>query len=113
MVAKEIGLVTSNADLFRALCKLGERLVGLHLREQVGKLLPAFNVKGNNLVEKILNLSRRNLNRFTKILTISQYYLSLCFCVRTPIISTTDMGEERALYFLLNTLPILDRIHEG
>src|SRR6266487_3638370 len=45
--------LTSNADLFRQLCKLGERLVELHLMEQFGTVLPTYPEEGNNKVEKI------------------------------------------------------------
>jgi predicted helicase len=45
--------LTSNADLFRQLCKLGERLVELHLMEKFGKVLPKYPIKGNDLVAKI------------------------------------------------------------
>jgi predicted helicase len=45
--------LTSNPNLFRALCERGERLVRLHLMEQFGKALPAYPVEGNNIVEKI------------------------------------------------------------
>jgi predicted helicase len=31
--------LTASADLFRALCQLGQRLVALHLMEQFGKVL--------------------------------------------------------------------------
>jgi len=52
--------LTSNADLFRELCKLGERLVGLHLMEKFGKTMPKYPVKGNDMVEKIEYLEPRN-----------------------------------------------------
>jgi predicted helicase len=45
--------LTTNANLFRALCERGERLVRLHLIEQFGKALPAYPTEGNNIVEKI------------------------------------------------------------
>ena len=45
--------LTSNADLFRELCRLGERLVGLHLMEIFGRAVPKFPAKGNDMVEKI------------------------------------------------------------
>jgi len=45
--------LTSNADLFRALCGLGERLVGLHLMEKAGKITTRYPEPGNNGVEKI------------------------------------------------------------
>ncbi|HXL36854.1 MAG TPA: type ISP restriction/modification enzyme, partial [Ktedonobacteraceae bacterium] len=52
--------LTSNADLFRELCKLGERLVGLHLMEKFGKAMPKYPVKGNDMVEKIEYLEPRD-----------------------------------------------------
>jgi predicted helicase len=45
--------LTSNVDLFRALCELGERLVGLHLMEKYGRAAPNFPEKGNDTVEKV------------------------------------------------------------
>lgn len=45
--------LTANADLFRALCRLGERLVGLHLMEKIGKITTRYPELGNNRVEKI------------------------------------------------------------
>jgi Type ISP C-terminal specificity domain len=45
--------LTSNVDLFRQLCKLGERLVGLHLMEQHGTALPMYPEEGNDKVEKV------------------------------------------------------------
>ncbi|GAC1655287.1 MAG: hypothetical protein NVS4B12_27670 [Ktedonobacteraceae bacterium] len=50
----------SNAALFRELCKLGERLVGLHLMEQFGKAVPNYPEPGNNVVEKIEYLVPRD-----------------------------------------------------
>jgi predicted helicase len=52
--------LTSNADLFRGLCKIGDRLVGLHLMEQFGKAIPTYPVEGNHLVEKIEYLEPHN-----------------------------------------------------
>ncbi len=52
--------LTSNTDLFRELCSLGERLVGLHLVEKFGKALPKYPAKGNNLVEKVEYLEPKN-----------------------------------------------------
>ncbi len=45
--------LTSNTNLFRALCKFGERLVALHLMEQFGANLPTYPIDGNNMVEKV------------------------------------------------------------
>lgn len=45
--------LTSNVDLFRVLCGLGERLVGLHLMEQFGKAMPGYPVGGGHVVDKI------------------------------------------------------------
>ncbi|HWS84005.1 MAG TPA: type ISP restriction/modification enzyme, partial [Ktedonobacteraceae bacterium] len=45
--------LTSNADLFRELCQLGDRLVGLHLMEKFGKITTRYPVSGNDVVEKI------------------------------------------------------------
>ncbi len=45
--------LTSNANLFCELCKLGERLVRLHLMEQSGQAMPKYPESGTNVVEKI------------------------------------------------------------
>ena len=45
--------LTSNTELFRQLCQLGERLVGLHLMEQFGKVTTRYPEKGNDMVEKV------------------------------------------------------------
>ncbi|MBV8822947.1 MAG: hypothetical protein JO123_09175, partial [Ktedonobacteraceae bacterium] len=45
--------LTSNRDLFRQLCGIGERLVGLHLMEQLGSATPQYPVAGNDVVEKV------------------------------------------------------------
>lgn len=45
--------LTSNTDLFRELCKLGGRLVGLHLMEQFGEITTRFPEGGSSLVEKV------------------------------------------------------------
>jgi len=45
--------LTSKADLFYELCKLGDRLVGLHLMEKFGKITTRYPVSGNDVVEKI------------------------------------------------------------
>ena len=45
--------LTSNLDLFRALCALGDTLVGLHLMEGQIPLITRFPVAGSNLVEQV------------------------------------------------------------
>jgi len=45
--------LTSNSDLFRALCALGEELVGLHLMEKHGPRMTKFPVAGINVVDKV------------------------------------------------------------
>ena len=47
--------LTSHVELFRALCALGERLVGLHLMEKSGpaQAMPGFPIKANDTVEKV------------------------------------------------------------
>jgi len=46
--------LTSDVDLFRALCGLGQELVGLHLLESpaVGQFITSYPVAGDNRVEK-------------------------------------------------------------
>ncbi|HLG61753.1 MAG TPA: type ISP restriction/modification enzyme [Ktedonosporobacter sp.] len=45
--------LTSNADLFRTLCKSGARLVELHLLEKFGKITTRFPINGNDIIEKV------------------------------------------------------------
>lgn len=45
--------LTSNIELFRELCELGQRLVELHLLEKFGKRTVKFPVQGNNIIEKV------------------------------------------------------------
>jgi predicted helicase len=45
--------LTSNGNLFRELCKLGDRLVRLHLMEQFAKVTTRYRISGSNVVEKI------------------------------------------------------------
>jgi len=45
--------LTSNTDLFRELCGLGERLIKLHLMEKSGNATPRYPAEGNNVVEKV------------------------------------------------------------
>lgn len=52
--------LTTHVDLFQALCKLGERLVGLHLMEKSGTTIIKYPVNGNNVVEKIEYLEPRD-----------------------------------------------------
>jgi predicted helicase len=45
--------LTSNLELFRALCHLGEELVGLHLMETHGPKITSYPIPGDNLVEVV------------------------------------------------------------
>ncbi|MEI8171895.1 MAG: type ISP restriction/modification enzyme [Deltaproteobacteria bacterium] len=45
--------LTSNADLFRNLCGIGEELVALHLMEKTMPLITAYPIAGDNLVETV------------------------------------------------------------
>ena len=45
--------LTSNIELFRELCRLGDRLVGLHLMEKYRQSMPKYPVSGNNVVERV------------------------------------------------------------
>ncbi|MBV9711747.1 MAG: TIR domain-containing protein [Ktedonobacteraceae bacterium] len=45
--------LTSNVELFRELCNRGNRLVKLHLLEEVGDTLPSYPQKGNNVVDGV------------------------------------------------------------
>lgn len=45
--------LTSNANLFRPLCSLGDRLVGIHLMEKFGKIVTRYPVPGDDVVVKI------------------------------------------------------------
>ena len=46
--------LTSNPELFRALCVIGDQLVSLHLMDKWGGNLPNYPVDGSNLVESVL-----------------------------------------------------------
>jgi predicted helicase len=45
--------LTSNRELFRELCSIGNRLVKLHLLEEIGSALPVYPREGNNIVDTI------------------------------------------------------------
>ncbi|MBF0251224.1 MAG: DNA methyltransferase, partial [Alphaproteobacteria bacterium] len=45
--------LTSQLKLFRALCKLGAELTGLHLMEEKAKLITKYPVDGTHVVKKI------------------------------------------------------------
>jgi Type ISP C-terminal specificity domain/N-6 DNA Methylase len=66
--------LTSNADLFRELCRLGERLVGLHLMEKFGKAVPKYPAKGNNMVEKIEYLEPRDQPELGRVYINKEQY---------------------------------------
>jgi predicted helicase len=57
--------LTSNGDLFRALCTLGDRLVGLHLMEQSIPAISDYSVPGDNRVEAVryIALAPQSQNR--------------------------------------------------
>jgi predicted helicase len=44
---------TSNTDLFRALCAIGDGLIGLHLMANYGQYMPNYPEPGNNMIEKV------------------------------------------------------------
>jgi predicted helicase len=66
--------ITSNADLFRVLCRFGERLVGLHLMEKFGKAVPKFPAKGNDMVEKIEYLEPRDQPELGRVYINKEQY---------------------------------------
>src|SRR5438876_59386 len=45
--------LTSNVDLFRELCNIGNRLVKLHLMEETGEPLPIFPRTGSHVVDAV------------------------------------------------------------
>lgn len=45
--------LTSDVDLFRKLCDLGEQLVGLHLMEKQAPPIASYSIPGDNTVEKV------------------------------------------------------------
>jgi predicted helicase len=45
--------LTSNPDLFRELCAIGDKLVGLHLMGKYREPKAIYPVDGNNMVEKV------------------------------------------------------------
>src|SRR5947209_5499590 len=52
--------LTSNRILFQELCRLGDRLVKLHLMEKFGSVLPTYPCEGNNVVEKVEYLAQND-----------------------------------------------------
>jgi Type ISP C-terminal specificity domain len=78
--------LTSNSALFRALCSLGERLVGLHLMEQSVASISGFPVPGDNCVEAVRYIPQSQHND------------------KGPVYSHTS--NEASLY-LLSSLPTL------
>jgi predicted helicase len=67
--------ITSDSNLFRVLCNLGEQLVGLHLMDNFGKALPKYPIKGNNLVEKIEYLEPKDLREQGQVsINKTQYF---------------------------------------
>jgi predicted helicase len=67
--------LTSDAALFRDLCRLGERLFVLHVMEQFGQALPAYPVSGNNMVEKVAYLAQNHAPRQGRIyINKTQYF---------------------------------------
>ena len=67
--------LTSNAELFCDLCKLGERLVELHLMKKFGNATPNYPEQGNNVVEKIEYLEPRNQSEQGRVyINKSQYF---------------------------------------
>ena len=45
--------LTSKSDLFRALCELGVKLIGLHLTEIAGPAMTRYPVEGGNVIQKV------------------------------------------------------------
>lgn len=45
--------LTSNPQLFKQLCDLGDRLIELHLMEKHGENFTSYPIEGNNVVDKI------------------------------------------------------------
>ena len=67
--------LTSNVELFRELCTLGARLVGLHLMEAVGKLTTRYPEPGSNVVMKVEFLeSRETPGRGRVCINKTQYF---------------------------------------
>jgi predicted helicase len=67
--------LTSNADLFRELCKLGDILVGLHLMEKFGQITTRFPIPGDYMVEKIDYTSPTNAPEQSRVwINKTQYF---------------------------------------
>src|SRR5579883_1337655 len=66
--------LTSNVELFRALCALGERLVSLHLLEKTGRLTVRFPEPGDNRVEKVEFLESRDTPGLGRVTINKQQY---------------------------------------
>src|SRR6266567_3502518 len=70
--------LTSNSDLFRELCQLGGRLIGLHLMEKCGSEMPTYPVDGNHLVEKVEYFASPNRQELGRVyINKTQYFLGI------------------------------------
>ena|SRR5271157_1664258 len=67
--------LTSNSVLFRALCFIGDRLVGLHLMEQSIPSISGFPVPGDNCVEAVRYIPQSQHNDKGKVwINTTQYF---------------------------------------
>ena len=66
--------LTSDAELFRVLCGLGERLVKLHLMERYGSLIPGYPVQGNDMVERVEYLVPKDDSQGRVYINKMQYF---------------------------------------
>lgn len=67
--------LTSNADLFRDLCPLGDRLVELHLMKTYGEHMPRYPEPGSNIVEKVAYTQQTNNTEHDRVwINRTQYF---------------------------------------
>ncbi len=60
-------LLTSHAGLFRELCGLGSRLVGLHLLKKSGPITTSYPVPGSNIVEKVRHVQPAGSDAYGRV----------------------------------------------
>ncbi|MDQ6662713.1 MAG: hypothetical protein M3Z24_17355, partial [Chloroflexota bacterium] len=71
--------LTSNIQLFRELCGLGDRLTKLHIMEEFGKTISNYPEKGNNVVEKVEYLPSPDQTSEGRVyINKKQYFDGIC-----------------------------------
>jgi predicted helicase len=68
--------LTSKKGLFWDLCELGSQLIQLHLLEKSGKVLPAYPVRGNDLVGKVEYVTSNETGRPAGVFINKEQYFA-------------------------------------